>query len=284
MENYEKGNHIDDIIIYRENKIDYYQVKWSEDENSYTLYNLLTAQSPKISIFKQLAEGYLIAKQNSENFSITLFTTKKQSNQKRPSEGLNHSFSEIITNIFEHLKKSHVRYDSLPNYENYKETIEKIRQECSLDEDSFNEFIKSLEFKFSQEPIEKVQNVLKSKLEIIGLETSLFERLLNATVKWSISGEGITKDLILKELGILYRFQDKLSHYFIIIDDEFYVPNQSFFEQLERGLDELPGGYIFIEGLPGIGKSTELTKFKEQHYDITLAYYRTIFEIIMYSH
>ena len=274
LENYEKGNHIDDIIIYREDTIDYYQVKWSEDEdNSYTLYNLLAAQSPKKSIFKQLAEGYLSARRNSENFSITLFTTKKESNQKRPSENVNHSLSEIRTNIFEPLKQSDVRYDSLPNYENYKETIEKIRQECLLDEDSFDEFIKSLEFKFSQEPIEQVQNVLKSKLEMIGLETSLFERLLNATVKWSISGEGITKDLVLKELGILDRFEDKLSHYFKIIDDEYYVPNQPFFEQLERGLSELPGGYIFIEGLPGIGKSTALTKFKEQHNDITLAYY-----------
>ncbi|PTT68678.1 dsDNA nuclease domain-containing protein, partial [Chryseobacterium sp. HMWF001] len=280
LENYEKGNHIDDIIIYRENKIDYFQVKWSEDEdNSYSLYNLLKSEINdkgkvvKKSLFKQLAEGYLSVKRNSENFSITLFTTKKESNQKRPSENVNHSLCEIRTNIFEFLKQSDVRYDSLPNYENYKETIEKIRQECSLDEDSFDEFIKSLEFKFSQESIEQIQNVLKSKLEMIGIETSLLERLLNATVKWSISGEGITKDLVLKELGILDRFEEKLSHYFKIIDDEFYVPNQPFFEQLERGLDELPGGYIFIEGLPGIGKSTALTKFKEQHYDITLAYY-----------
>jgi len=274
LENYEKGNHIDDIIIYRENKIDYYQVKWSEDgDNSYTLYNLLTAQSPKKSIFKQLSEGYLSVKRNSENFSITLFTTKKESNQKRPSEGLNYSLSDLRTNIFEPLKRSEVRYDSLPDYENYKKTIEKIRQECSLDEDSFDEFIKCLEFKFSQESIDQVQNALKSKLEILGIETGLFERLLNSTVKWSISGESITKDLVLKELGILDRFEDKLSHYFKVVDDEYYVPNQLFFEQLKRGLSELPGGYIFIEGLPGIGKSTALTKFKEQYSDITLAYY-----------
>ncbi|MCQ4141889.1 ATP-binding protein [Chryseobacterium sp. EO14] len=280
LENYEKGNHIDDIIIYRENKIDYFQVKWSEDEdNSYSLYNLLKSEINdkgkvvKKSLFKQLAEGYLSAKRNSEKFSIILFTTKKESNQKRPSEGLNHSLSDLRTNIFEPLKQSDVKYDSLTNYENYKETIEKIRQECLLDEVSFNEFIKSLEFKFSQEPIEQVQNVLKSKLEMIGIETSLFERLLNSTVKWSISGEDITKDLVLKELGILDRFEDKLSHYFKIIDDEYYVPNQPFFEQLERGLSELSGGYIFIEGLPGVGKSTALTKFKEQHRDITLAYY-----------
>lgn len=61
LENYEKGNHIDDIIIYREDKIDYFQVKWSEDEDkTYTLYSLITTQESndpakkqKKSIFKQ---------------------------------------------------------------------------------------------------------------------------------------------------------------------------------------------------------------------------------------
>ncbi|KUJ55612.1 dsDNA nuclease domain-containing protein [Chryseobacterium aquaticum] len=111
LENYEKGNHIDDIIIYREGRIDYYQVKWSEDgDNSYTLYNLLTAQSPKKSIFKKLSEGYLSAKRNSEKFSIILFTTKKESNQKRPSEGLNHSLSDLKTIYNVKLKRSADEY------------------------------------------------------------------------------------------------------------------------------------------------------------------------------
>lgn len=280
LENYDKGNHIDDIIIYRENKIEYYQVKWSEDEDkSYSIYNMLKSEITKDgkitkkSLFKQLAEGYLSAKQNSENFSISLFTTKKESNQKRPSEGINHSLSEVRVNIFNPLKQSDIRYDSLSDYGNYKDTIEKIRQECLLDEDSFNEFIKSLEFKFNQETTEQIQNALKFRLETLGIETNLFEKLLNGAVKWSISGESITKDLVLKELGITDRFEDKLSHYFKVVDDEYYVPNQNFFDQLEKGLSELEGGYIFIEGLPGIGKSTALTKFKENNSDISLAYY-----------
>lgn len=227
----------------------------------------------KKSLFRQLAEGYLSAKQNSKNFSILLFTTKKESNQKRPSEGINHSLSEVRVNIFNPLKQSDIRYDSLSNYGNYKDTIEKIRQECLLDEDSFNEFIKNLEFKFNQETTEQIQNALKFRLETLGIETNLFEKILNGAVKWSISGESITKDLVLKELGITDRFEDKLSHYFKVVDDEYYVPNQNFFDQLEKGLSELEGGYIFIEGLPGIGKSTALTKFKENNPDISLAYY-----------
>lgn len=280
LENYDKGNHIDDIIIYRQDKIDYYQVKWSEDgDNSYSLYNLLKSEVnndgkvTKKSLFKQLAEGYLSAKLNSDNFSITLFTTKRESNQKRPSEGINHSLSEIRTNIFEPLKHSDISYDNLPNYTEYKETIEKIRQECSLEKEGFDQFVKSLEFKFSQEPTEQIQHALKFKLETLGIETGLLEKLLNGVVKWSISGESVTKDVVLKELGVTDRFEDKLSHYFKVIDEEHYVPNKYFFEQLEKGLTELAGGYIFIEGLPGIGKSTALTKFKEQNHNTTLAYY-----------
>jgi hypothetical protein len=280
LENYNEGPHIDDVIVYRENKIDYYQVKWSEDEDkSYSIYNMIKSEIAKDgeitkkSLFKQLAEGYLSAKQNSKNFSISLFTTKKESNQKRPSEGINHSLSEVRVNIFNPLKQSDVRYDSLSNYGDYKDTIEKIRQECLLDEDSFNEFIKNLEFKFNQETTEQIQNALKFKLETLGIETNLFDKLLNGAVKWSISGESITKHLVLKELGITDRFEDKLSHYFKVVDYEYYVPNQNFFDQLEKGLSELEGGYIFIEGLPGIGKSTALTKFKENNPDISLAYY-----------
>lgn len=280
LENYNEGPHIDDIIVYRDDRIDYYQVKWSEDEDkSYSVYNMIKSEIAKDgkitkkSLFKQLAEGYLSAKQKSKIFSISLFTTKKESNQKRPSEGVNHSLSEVRANIFNPLKQSDVRYDSLLNYGDYKDTIEKIRQECLLDEDSFNEFIKNLEFKFSQEPTEQIQNALKFKLETLGIRTNLYEKLLNAAVKWSISGESITKDLVLKELGITDRFEDKLSHYFKVVDDEYYVQNQNFFDQLEKGLSELEGGYIFIEGLPGIGKSTALTKFKENNPDISLAYY-----------
>lgn len=280
LENYDKGNHIDDIIVYRENKIEYYQVKWSENEDKvYTLHNLLQSsenddgKTTKKSLFKQLAEGYISAKKNSENFSITLHTVKKESPHKRPSSGLNFGLTEIRTNFFDIVKVSSVRYDALAEYQSYRETIDIIRKECELDEDSFDEFIKNLEFKFKQEPTDQIQNIIRVKLEALGIEGALLDKLLNAAVKWSISGEAITKDILLKELGILDRFEDKLSHYFKIVDDEHYVRNQSLFHQLEKALSELDRGYIFIEGLPGVGKSTALTKFKESNPDVALSYY-----------
>lgn len=274
LENYDKGNHIDDVIIYRKDKIDYYQVKWSNDgEKAYSIYNLLTAEEGKKSLFKQLAEGYASAKNFSNDFTITLFTTKRESSQKRPSEGLNHSLTEIRTNVFEPLKQAIVRYDLLPNYATYRDTIEAVRTECSLNEDSFNEFIRKLEFSFSQEPIDQIQSAVKFKFGRLGIEENLFEKLLDGVVNWSITGEQITKSLVLRQLGITDRFEDKLSHHFKVVDEQFYIPNNDLLTKLKTALTELNGGYIFIEGLPGIGKSTALTKFKETNPEITLAYY-----------
>lgn len=274
LENYDKGHHIDDIIVYRNSKIEYNQVKWTDDgENSYTLYNLLTAQTPKKSIFRQLAEGYSSVKQTNIDFSITLFTTKRESSQKRPSEGLNHGLTEVRTNIFEPLKQATVRYDLLPNYSAYRDAIEAIRAECALDEDSFNDFIRKLEFNFSQEPTDQIQSAIKFKFGRLGIEENLFEKLLNGVVKWSITGEQITKSIVLSQLGIIDRFEDKLSHHFKVVDENFYIPNNDLLTKLKTALTDLNGGYIFIEGLPGIGKSTALTKFRENNPEITLAYY-----------
>jgi len=274
LENYDKGNHIDDVIIYRKDKIDYYQVKWSNDgEKAYSIYNLLTAEEGKKSLFKQLAEGYKSVKNLSKDFTITLFTTKRQSSQKRPSEGLNHGLTEIRTKIFEPLQQASVRYDSLPEYADYRDTLEAIRTECLLDQDSFNDFIRKLEFSFSQEPIDQIQSAIKFKFSRLGIEANLFEKLLDGVVNWSITGEQITKNLVLRQLGITDRFEDKLSHHFKVVDEKFYIPNNDLLTKLKTALTELNGGYIFIEGLPGIGKSTALTKFKETNPEITLAYY-----------
>ncbi|MCU7496941.1 MAG: DUF4297 domain-containing protein, partial [Ignavibacteria bacterium] len=203
LENYDSGKHIDDIIIYRKQKIEYYQIKWSEDtDKSYTLYNLLTAPPNKKSIFKQLGEGYKSVRKSKIEFIITLFTTKQESSQKRPKEGIKHGLTEIRNRVLEPLKQSTVRYDSLPNYSIYRDTLEAIRNECDLNEDSFNDFIKRLEFQFNQEPIKQIQNAIRFKLTQLGIEESLFEKFLDSVVNWSITGEIITKTSVLKQLGI----------------------------------------------------------------------------------
>lgn len=274
LENYDKGHHIDDVIIYKKDSTEYYQIKWSDDsDNSFSLYSLLNHPPLKKSIFKQLAEGYLSVKPNNVSFSIILFTTKRESAQKRPSENIFYGLPEIRSNVLDVIKQKGIRYDTSPIFDNYQATLETIRTECGLDKATFDDFLKKLEFQFSQEPTEQIQNALKFKFNRLGIDENLLETLLDGVVKWSITGEPVTKEKVLRQLDITNRFEDKLSQYFRTVDEKFYVPNVDLLDKIESALKTLAGGYIFIEGSPGIGKSTALIKFKEQYPNLSIAYY-----------
>lgn len=275
LENYDKGEHIDDIIIFRKSGREYYQIKWSEDsDNSYTLYNLLNSSDPgKKSLFKQLAEGYITAKKLTDPFSITLFTTKQISNQKRPSDDVTIGLNDFIKDFLAPLQSSTSKYYELSNYNANEKILEKIRQITTLEKDSFDDFLKRLKFNFNSDSNENIQIAIKAKLTHLGIEANLLATLINQVIKWSISGEKITKEVLLKSLGLDHRLEDKLSQFFKVVDDAYYVPNSDLYSKLDTALNELKGGYIFIEGLPGIGKSTALTKYKETNPDILFTYY-----------
>jgi len=95
-----------------------------------------------------------------------------------------------------------------------------------------------LEFKFSQKPKAEIQNQIKSGLKSQGIETEFLEKLLNEVVEWSISGEKIDRETVLKQLGIANRFIDRISHYFEV-DDKYYVPNEDLLQKLENAITEL---------------------------------------------
>ncbi|MFK5880402.1 MAG: hypothetical protein QM478_13010 [Flavobacteriaceae bacterium] len=97
--------------------------------------------------------------------------------------------------------------------------------------------------------------------------------LLTSVVDWSISGETITKEKLLNTLGLADRFEDKLSHYFKTVDEQHYVANENLLNDIQDSVTNLNGGYILIEGLPGIGKSTALTKFQIENSEIAFTYY-----------
>lgn len=274
LENYDKGKHIDDVIIYRSDKTDYFQIKWSEDEdNNYTLYSLLNALPDKKSLFRQLAEGYLSVKDAGRDFEIILFTTKRLSNAKRPSAGLTIGLQDFINEIAAPLKKAAATRDTFVPYAANLPVIAIVQAATGLSDEDFWLFLSRLTFQFSMESKEEAQTAIKNKLAHLGIEASLYATLITAVVEWSISGERISKDTVLAALGLSSRFEDKLSQYFKIVDDEYYVPNTSLNNALTHSLEQLKGGYIFIEGPPGIGKSTALTKYREVNKHIVFSYY-----------
>ena len=274
LENYDKGQHIDDVIIYRKNINHYFQVKWSEDEeNTYTLYSLLTAQPKKKSLLKQLAEGYKSVLSEDKAFEIFLVTTKSSSNGKRPSEGITIGLNDLINGVITPLRRLRENTITLTIDSQYDTVVELLRVESSLHKNEFLDFLSRLTFLFNAESKEQLETGIKNKLSHLGIDPLLYPTLLTAVVKWSISGEPVTKETVLAALGLTDRFEDKISQYFKVVEEQFYVPNSDLFSQLKAALTTLTNGYIFIEGPPGIGKSTALTKFREKHKNIVFSYY-----------
>lgn len=274
LENYDRGNHIDDIIINRENITEFIQVKWSEDdEKNYTLYNLLSKTEDKKSLFRQLADGFKSVKNAEDDFQIFLYSTKGISNALRPSKNIKVGLKDFLQNILASIQSADDSYEKVKSIKQYQPLLEIVRKETGLTKNEFNDFLNRLFFQLKQEPLYRVKDAIEVKFNLLGIEKKLIDKLLTSVVEWSISGEKITKEKVLKQLDLFQRFEDKLSHFFKIVDEKYYVGNEQLLKSIKSSIDELKGGYILIEGLPGIGKSTALTKFQQQQKEIAFTYY-----------
>lgn len=274
LENYDRGNHIDDVIINRKDKTEYIQVKWSEDENNnYTLYNLLSNIDGKKSIFRQLADGYKSVINSEKQFQIILYSTKGISNAARPSKNITIGLNDFIKKVVLPIQTSGEQYDAIKIVKEFLPVVEVVRKETGLGKKEFTDFLSRLDFQLKQDSIHIIKDAIGSKFSHLGIEKNLVDKLLTSVVEWSISAEKITKDKVLKQLGLSDRFEDKLSHYFRVVDDDYYVANDKLLKSIQKSVDALEGGYILVEGLPGIGKSTALTKFQELNNDIAFTYY-----------
>ncbi|GAB4160305.1 MAG: hypothetical protein Tsb0033_16070 [Winogradskyella sp.] len=274
LENYDRGNHIDDVIINRKDKTEYIQVKWSEDENNnYTLYNLISNVDGKKSIFRQLADGYKSIINSEKQFQIVLHSTKGISNAARPSKDITIGLNDFIKKVVLPIQTSGKQYDAIKNVKEFLPVVEVVRKETGLRKKEFTDFLSRLDFQLKQDSIHIIKDAIGSKFSLLGIEKNLVDKLLTSVVEWSISADKITKDKVLKKLGLSDRFEDKLSHYFRVVDDDYYVANDRLLKSIQKSVNALDGGYILVEGLPGIGKSTALTKFQELNDDIAFTYY-----------
>ncbi|MDR5591167.1 NACHT domain-containing protein [Christiangramia sp. SM2212] len=274
LENYDRGNHIDDVIINRKCKTEFIQVKWSEDEsNNYTLYNLISNADGKKSIFRQLADGYKSVIDSEKQFQIILYSTKGISNAARPSKDITIGLNDFIKKVVLPIQTSGKQYDAIKTATEFLPVVEVIRKETGLRKKEFTDFLSRLDFQLKQDSIHIIKDAIGSKFSLLGIEKNLVDKLLTSVVEWSISAEKITKEKVLKQLGLSDRFEDKLSHYFRVVDDDYYVANDRLLKAIQKSVDALDGGYILVEGLPGIGKSTALTKFQELNDDIAFTYY-----------
>jgi hypothetical protein len=279
LENFKRGPHIDDVIVTRKDVVDFYQVKWSADENNaFTLYNIIyqttedDAGQTKKTLWEKLVKGYQENQSGGKAVTITLYSTRPASNGKRPSAGINKGLSDFIAFHNRVLKDPTKNLDDFDDFDDFESLFNKIISEKGPKAADFEGFFKSLRIELASPDLETIEYQLNNKLANLGLDISLAADLLKLVVKWSISGEKIDKDLLIKELGIHTRFEDKIPNTFKI-NEALYVENRQLFEAIDSSLDKNAGGFILVEGVPGAGKSTSLTKYFEKSKDFHFSYY-----------
>lgn len=275
LDNYDRGKHIDDVIVDYEGFTRYYQVKWSAgDDSPYTLHNLLTPpKDKKKSLIRELAEGYL-SLLDRESAEIILFSTKKASTAKQPAKDLDCSLAEFIERIHQPFveDKTLSQLSDLPRYEDFKEIITKLIAASGLDESSFSHFLKRLRFQLDQPGIQSQKRELIYRYERLGIDQTLYDSLLTAIVEWSVSGKSITSSDVLRRLGLEDRFIDNVVQDFPV-DENHFVKSTRLFHRIDESIKNLPGGFILLEGPPGSGKSTYLTAYQKTHSAVRFCYY-----------
>lgn len=274
LENFSKGKHIDDIIITRKDKTEYFQVKWAEDSmDSYTIYNLTTASEEEDkSLWKKLAKGYSSIETPNSDDEIVLYSNKRAGTSVQKSKGITKTLADLIK--FQKAFKASDQTDlkNAQDYEEFKDVINILIQASELDEISFGDFFRKMRFELDAPEKEYIELQIENKYNQLGLEFSEKGTLLEAVINWSISGEEINKKILLQKLGINDRFADRLSHIFKI-DESTYLSNDLLFEKLDQAIETHDKGYIFLQGVPGSGKSTLLTKYLSHSKAVIFAYY-----------
>ncbi|HWQ48942.1 MAG TPA: hypothetical protein VN414_08350, partial [Methanosarcina sp.] len=273
-----EGGRLDDFQIGSNDRVDAYQMKWSEYPDNFTLNDLISSSEEKPSLIRQLAEGWkeLSKKYPNSRIIVHLITNKIPSastSQKMPAENpapAKKHFAGFIEQCWKPIQKIPIDSDweFVPEWRNI---WNEIREASRLSENDFKTFVRSCELEFRYDiakidiPTTREQLIIKQDLDDLTL--ALFDMV--ADPEYIIE---LTRKELLTRLGWKGRLEYINPHEFPI-DENLYQPIEETVEKILSDIKELPGGYIAVLGSPGSGKSTTLTKTLRDFSERVIYYY-----------
>jgi hypothetical protein len=272
-----KGGRLDDFQIGSKNRIDAYQMKWSEYPYNFTFNDLIAGQKGKTSLILQLAEGWkeLSKKYPNSRIIVHLVTNKipsastKGMPAENPAPEKKH-FAGFIEQSWKSAQKTPIDSDWEFTPERRK-TWNKIREASSLSERDFKTFVRNCELEFGydlpriDEPTTREQITIKQDLDKLTL--ALFDMVADS--EYIIK---LTRNELLMRLGWRNRLEYRNPHEFPV-DENLYQPIEETVEEISSAIKKFPGGYIAVLGSPGSGKSTTLTKTLRDSLERVVLYY-----------
>ncbi len=252
---------LDDIQYATVSELHAYQVKWTIADAT------ITFKSFK-DLLPCIASSWMsLCKANIDKKVIPhLLTNKHLSNHDiiHLSDDETCSFSAFVTQCWLTLKLGQ------PVPAKFANIVEEVRQITSLSAEEFKDFILVFDFKpnHSQKDFSS-ENRSNSTQEddLLMLRSFLLERVADPARQVALSRQEIVQRLKWHD-----RFKTVFNHE-LIVDQKKYQPIVATVEDLNEIINRTSGGFVFLLGGPGTGKSTLLTEWSRTVDDRVIKYY-----------
>lgn len=271
---------LDDVLIGLDDKIIAYQVKnITSSKLSYSFFTSSKTESILFGSFK----GWSKIKNQYPTYKIDakIVTTQSPSEDDKivSYKGTSKpSFKKFVTNFWNKIKSGNYTIKNIPS--TWQPVFKELKLLTHADDHDLIQFIKDFEFVFeyasdSNQIFDSyVWN--KRRVDIDKIAKSIFEIVgRKGTVK-------LTKEMILSEFGLGYRYETHFRHSFFI-DELHYQPIEETLESLTELTEKEDRGYIALIGNAGSGKSTLLTKWINDSNHCVLKYYAYVNKDMNYS-
>jgi len=280
LENPDKAEHIDDIILEYAKMIRYVQIKWGKSEtSSFTLANLCKPDNAgkgkkKPSLLAKMAKGWKQAHGTPKSIEVVLLSNRPAGTNKQPSQGFPRSLQEFLDDLLSPWQQTvpTVALNDAAQYETYKSTLDQMRRSTGLDKEEQEAFLRVLRFELGYPGLEELKRNIPVRLQQLGIDDQLFDRVVNTALEWSIAQRRVQRDDVLRKLGLHMHFVETLVQSFPV-NSELWVPRPELLKALDDSINVLPGGFVLLEGPAGSGKSTALSMFDRTRPEVRLGHY-----------
>jgi hypothetical protein len=269
-----EAGRVDDFQMGSQQRVDAFQIKWSQFGGPFTFNDLVKAGAGSPSLIAQLADGWkrLRASHAGDKVVVHLVTNQTPSvsdsvraDHRKPGRRHFAGFLAEAWNVF----RASAPDTHIPAV--WSTAWETMRQEASLSGTSFGEFVHDCELEFGYQTPQFVTPRTRDQ-RILDNDWQQLTQFLFRVIADKTNIVELTRDELIDGLGWRARLEFKSRHEFPV-DERLYEPVESTTLALEKALADLPGGYIAVVGTPGSGKSTLLTKLLRTRRERIVRYY-----------
>ena len=254
---------LDDICYVTDTEVHAYQVKWTNSDDTFTYIDFK-------SLIKQVAEGWKKIKAIYPTKVVIphLLTNRKCSTADRSIKGNDGktlgTFADYVVNVITPLCSSAELSDK------WAVVLDELNETTGLTEGQSSEFWPL--FCFTPNYVEETINIAQKHTCQRISDLLDINRLIQEMAASKERQVIASMDDIIRKLGWRARVQTQYDHNLNVLPSE-YEPNKAAISQLNTLLKSRQKGYLFLEGIPGSGKSTLITQWVKQIPNKCIRYY-----------